>query len=279
MYAAVASRSRSRGSRGFWRSASSSRRYASAHVLCSNASRPRTSAGHSAMGLQGMLDRAGGNMPAFLGAIPVTDQIPPTPLVREHLERIIRSPAFAKASRLQAFLRFVVEQTLAGRQDAIKEYAIALEVCGRPPTFDAKTDPIVRVDANRLRARLDAYYRLEGRDESIRVQLPKGSYVPVITPAAPLGPRTPAASLAVLPLVDLGPERDDQSFADGLAEELIHRLSTIPALRVIARTSAFRYRSKDIRRIAADLGVAYVVEGSVRSAGHQIRVTVQLTAT
>jgi TolB-like protein/Flp pilus assembly protein TadD len=226
-----------------------------------------------------MVDRAGGKMPAFLGGIPVTDPIPPAPLVREHLGRIVRSSAFAKAIRLQAFLRFVVDQTLAGRQDTIKEYAIALEVCGRPPTFDAKTDPIVRVDANRLRARLDAYYRVEGRNDSIRIHLPKGSYVPAITSAATHAGRAPAASLAVLPLVDLGPERDDRSFADGLAEELIHRLSTIPALRVIARTSAFRYGSKDIRRIAADLGVAYIVQGSVRSAGHQIRVTVQLTAT
>jgi hypothetical protein len=89
-----------------------------------------------------MVDRAGGKMPAFLGGIPVTDPIPPAALVREHLDRIVRSPAFAKANRLQAFLRFVVEQTLAGRQDTIKEYAIALEVCGRPATFDAKTDPI-----------------------------------------------------------------------------------------------------------------------------------------
>ena len=103
-------------------------------------------------------------MPAFLGGIPVTDQIPPTPLVREHLDRIVRSPAFAKASRLQALLRFVVEETLAGRQDAIKEYAIALEVCGRPAAFDPRTDPIVRVDANRLRARLDAYYHLDTSD-------------------------------------------------------------------------------------------------------------------
>jgi serine/threonine-protein kinase len=226
-----------------------------------------------------IVDRAGGKMPAFLGGIPVTDPIPPTPLVREHLHRIVGSPAFAKAIRLQTFLRFVVEQTLAGQQDTIKEYAIALEVCGRPPTFDAKTDPIVRVDASRLRARLDAYYRLDGRDDSIRIHLPKGSYVPAFTSAAPPAPGPPAASLAVLPFVDLGPERDDRSFADGLAEELIHRLSTIPALRVIARTSAFRYRSKDLRRIAADLGVAYIVEGSVRSAGPQIRVTVQLTAT
>jgi serine/threonine-protein kinase len=211
--------------------------------------------------------------------MPVTVPIPPPSVVREHLDRIVRSPAFAKADRLRAFLRFVVEHTLTGQQGVIKEYSIAVEVCGRPATFDAKTDPIVRVDANRLRARLDAYYRLEGRTDPIRIHLPKGSYVPTIASVAPPPARTRAASLAVLPFVNLGPQQDNEAFADGLTEELIHRLSLVPELRVIARTSAFQYRSKggDLRRIASDLGVGYVVEGSVRSAADQIRVTVQLT--
>src|SRR5262245_37413406 len=104
--------------------------------------------------------------------------IPPESFVREHLDRIERSASFAKAGRLRAFLRFVVEKTLAGEQDTIKEYSIALEVCGRDPSFDPKADPIVRVDANRLRARLDAYYCLEGQGDRVRIQLRKGTYVP-----------------------------------------------------------------------------------------------------
>src|SRR5262245_50277047 len=108
--------------------------------------------------------------------------IPPASLVRDHLDRIERSASFAKADRLRAFLRFVVEKTLAGEQETIKEYSIAVEVCGRNPSFDPKADPIVRVDANRLRARLDAYYRLEGQGDRIRIRLRKGTYVPAITP-------------------------------------------------------------------------------------------------
>ena len=100
-----------------------------------------------------------------------------------------------------------------------------------------------------------------------------------MTSVAPSSARTRAASLAVLPFVNLGPQRDDDSFADGLTEELIHQMSRMSGLRVIARTSAFQYRSKggDLRRIAAELGVAFIVEGSVRSAGDHIRVTAQLT--
>lgn len=206
-------------------------------------------------------------------------RLPPSSLVREHLDRIERSVSFAKADRLRAFLRFVVEKTLAGEAQTIKEYVIAVEVCGRDPSFDPKADPIVRVDANRLRARLDAYYRLEGQEDRLRIQLQKGTYVPVITRQEVSATHSPGAALVVLPFVNLGSPRDDESFADGLTEELIHQLSRHPRLRVIARTSAFQYRGKagDVRHIAEQLGVGYAVEGSVRWAGGEIRVTVQLT--
>jgi adenylate cyclase len=205
--------------------------------------------------------------------------VPPASLVRDHLSRIEQSASFARADRLRAFLRFVVEKTLDGQQDTIKEYTIATEVCGRDPTFDPKADPIVRVDANRLRARLDAYYRLEGHDDRVRIQLRKGTYVPAIIVSELTSTRQQGAALVVLPFVDLGSPRNDESFADGLTEELIHQLSRYPRLRVIARTSAFQYRGKaaDVRRIAEHLGVSYVVEGSVRWAGDHIRVTVPLT--
>lgn len=204
---------------------------------------------------------------------------PSASLVREHLDRIERSVSFAKADRLRAFLRFVVEKTLAGETHAIKEYSIAIEVCSRDPSFDPKADPIVRVDANRLRARLEAYYRVEGQDDRVRIQLRKGSYVPAIVLQEAAAARAPGAALVVLPFVNLGSPRQDESFADGLTEELIHQLSRHPRLRVIARTSAFQYRGKaaDVRRIAEQLGVGYAVEGSVRWAGDDIRVTVQLT--
>ncbi len=85
-------------------------------------------------------------------------------------------------------------------------------------------------------------------------------------------------SIAVLPFVDLSPERDQEYFCDGLAEELINSLSHIRALRVAARTSAFSFKGKelDIRRIGERLNVRTVLEGSVRKAGERLRITVQL---
>src|SRR4029079_17895934 len=131
-------------------------------------------------------------------------------VVRDHLGRIQRSASFAKAERLRAFLRFVECKTLAGEHDAIKEFSIAVEVCGVDSSFDPETDPIVRVDANRLRARLEAYYAVEGRDDPVRISILKGSYVPTMTSIEPAATHTSGAALVVLPFVNLGPQHDDE---------------------------------------------------------------------
>ena len=88
-------------------------------------------------------------------------------------------------------------------------------------------------------------------------------------------------SLAVLPFADLSPARDQEPFADGLSEELIHVLSRVEGLRVTARTSAFAFkgRNEDVRRIGEQLGVGAVVEGSVRKDGDRLRITAQLVQT
>jgi TolB-like protein len=91
-------------------------------------------------------------------------------------------------------------------------------------------------------------------------------------------PPVPAASIAVVPFVNLTGDANKEYFSDGMAEELINLLAEVPGLKVPARTSSFAYKGRnvDIRRIAQDLGVATILEGSVRSAGERIRVTAQL---
>lgn len=98
--------------------------------------------------------------------------------VRAQLKRILSSLAFADAERGSRFLRFVVEAALEGRTGEIKESVIGVEVLGRSPSFDPKTDPIVRVEAGRLRSRLNTYYQNDGKADSVLISLPKGGYVP-----------------------------------------------------------------------------------------------------
>jgi TolB-like protein len=102
---------------------------------------------------------------------------------------------------------------------------------------------------------------------------------PEPTPAAPPPPTaSDAPSIAVLPFVDMSPEHDQEYFADGLSEELLNVLAQIKALRVAARTSSFYFKGKgeSLRTIADALGVSHVLEGSVRKAGEQLRITAQL---
>ncbi len=98
--------------------------------------------------------------------------------IRGQLDRIIKSAPFLQSQRRQRFLKFVVDETLAGRSERLKGYNIALEVFDRPETFDPVVDPIVRIEAARLREKLREYYETEGQSDPIRIEMPKGSYAP-----------------------------------------------------------------------------------------------------
>jgi adenylate cyclase len=105
-----------------------------------------------------------------------TKREPTAAEIREQLERILGSQCFEQAGRSSKFLRFAAEQTLAGFGERLKGYTIAVEVFGRPADFDAQNDPLVRVEAGRLRRRLAEYYAGEGKRDELRVDLPRGGY-------------------------------------------------------------------------------------------------------
>jgi tetratricopeptide (TPR) repeat protein len=101
--------------------------------------------------------------------------------VRAQLQRILAEPTFLRSERLSRFLAFVVNATLKGEQNGLKEYQLGVEVCDRGKSYDPRTDPVVRVEARRLRSALESYYANGGRDDSIIISLPKGGYVSSFT--------------------------------------------------------------------------------------------------
>ncbi len=119
-------------------------------------------------------------------------------------------------------------------------------------------------------------WALETTPEGIRREQPAAAAVPAESAQA----KHPAdtASIAVLPFVDMSPDRDQDYFCEGMAEEILNALTRIEGLRVASRTSAFQFkgRATDVRKVAQELGVGTVLEGSVRKAGNQLRVTAQL---
>jgi hypothetical protein len=94
------------------------------------------------------------------------------------LEKILESRAFQGAETLKSFLRFVVKKSLEGLEGDLKEYTIAMEVFGRSENYDPRIDSLVRVQATRLRSKLEEYYASEGNGNKILIELPKGHYVP-----------------------------------------------------------------------------------------------------
>jgi len=98
--------------------------------------------------------------------------------IERQLERIVASSGFARADRLSHFLRFIVAQAVQGKAHELKESVIGVAVYGRRPDYDPKADPTVRVEARKLRVRLQEYYRAAGRADPILIDLPKGRYVP-----------------------------------------------------------------------------------------------------
>lgn len=112
------------------------------------------------------------------GDIGQGDRQPSPEAVRAQLARILASDEFVASDRLKDFLRFVVEEALGGRAERLKAYTIALKVLGRDAGFDAQNDPIVRMEAGKLRRRLEHYYLAAGRDDPIRIDIPKGGYAP-----------------------------------------------------------------------------------------------------
>jgi TolB-like protein len=259
--------------------------------------------------------------------------------IRQQLDPILQSGPFHQSRRRQRFLEYLVNETLAGRGERLKGYNVALDVFDRPESFDPVTDPLVRIEAARLREKLREYYGTEGQGDPIRIDLPKGSYTPHIEfcqPATPgpwpdrpdttspdrllapsQGPvaaqprwrKTPLgflaaslvavslfagftawkwwtpstslsekASIAVLPFESIGNDPKWDRFADGITEDIVTDLSHSKDLFVVARNSTEVYRGKpaDVRNVGRDLGVRYVLEGSIQPSGDQIRMTAQL---
>ncbi len=210
-------------------------------------------------------------------------------LAQAQLDKILASREFAHSERLRRFLRYTVEQLIQGQPERMKEYHLGLEVFGRDPSYDPRLDPIVRVEAHRLRSKLKHYYRTEGRKDHVIIELPKGTYVPVLRErrsasrkVEPIRPQPHAGSgqriIAVLPFVILTAAKRTQFFAGCLAEDLMDSLAKISGLRVISRTSALQFKGKahDVRRVGKRLGADAVVEGSVRKQGSRFRAHARL---
>lgn len=201
---------------------------------------------------------------------------------RQQLARILASRTFQQADRLKRFISFIVEETLAGRGSQLKEFLLGMEVFGKDARFDPRTDPLVRVQARRLRVRLSRYYADEGQEDEILIELPKGGYAPVIKRNQPAPQRTVSSGLLgrntvlVSPFTDYTAERDRDFFCKGLQEEIILSLSRVNNVRVISSGDTAATRAEETHDRASRANAAILVTGSIRRSRDEFRITTHL---
>lgn len=260
------------------------------------------------------------------------------------MERILSDPSFEANARRKAMFRYLVEEAVAGRGELLKGFTVATAVFGRDDSFDPQSDPIVRIEARRLRSDLDAYYAGKGHSDRLRIVIPKGGYLPLAywqndlpqtepalarpsgagQPAEPeteieVGPsvrvqpknravtlmllgsalllsavavfglwqwQRPATNVAVqqtsvpvmvLPFDALGASDEETALSVGLTQELIADLMQFSGLRLYTANASFRQDpNADAAALGKDLGVTYVVRGSVATEGDGLQVITDL---
>jgi len=204
--------------------------------------------------------------------------------IRGQLDRILASPDFL-ATRLQReFLRFVVLEKLAGRGNTIKGYTVATQVFGRKQDFDANSDPIVSIQANGLRRALERYYLLEGKEDPLVIDIPRGTFVPTFRWWTRRGPgRSGAGAVAtgerfegswpillVRPLQNLTGNQDLDFLAVGITTELAHEIIRSQEIRVLLMPLSGHGRR------ASDSNAAFSLGGNIMMYEKDIKVTVNL---
>jgi len=203
--------------------------------------------------------------------------------IQQQLQRILDSPEFQATDRQRQFLQFVVTETLAGTAQEIKGYTIATRVFGRKD-FDQATDPIVSIQANGLRRALERYYLVAGRQDPVRIDIPKGTYVPtfneqigVESDGTELSSRIPDVSfegswpsVLVRPFQNLTGDPQLNYLTIGLATELAMELTRYQDIRVLMQNPAGHGRH------ASDKAARFAIDGSVRKDRAGIKVAVQL---
>lgn len=206
-------------------------------------------------------------------------------MVRRHVEQIIASADFDASRRSQEFLRYIVQETLAGRGDDLTQSAIATRVFDRRDDFDPVVDPIVRIQAGRLRRSLERYYLLSGKQDAVRIELPRGTYVPVFRaqaesapasaeptpePAAPVIPADDWPSVVITAFEPAGPGSDEETSAARLTEELVLELGRYRDVQALLGREVDRWEPSRRERVRFTLG------GRLRQEDGGLRVTARL---
>ncbi|SDT23477.1 hypothetical protein [Bradyrhizobium canariense] len=227
-------------------------------------------------------------------------RLPSEDEIRGQLARIVSNTAFATSDRPRRFLSYIVDQTLVGNSKRLKQYCIATEVLGRPSSFDPEIDPVVRLEAGKLRRAVENYYLRDGAQDPIVISIPKGSYVPTFSWPALSNTKIESANtltatnhhrhnitwlpvpefhrLAVLPFATVARDADTVEFSRGLHDQLVVELARYQELSVFVVDSLGEYidPATAVLDIAKGFSSRFILSGSIRRGSASIRTTMRL---
>jgi TolB-like protein len=212
----------------------------------------------------------------------------PTQII-DQVNKISQSSVLRNSPVLRQFLHFVVDETLEGRGEKIKEYTIGTQVLGRRTDFDPQLDAIVRIHAGRLRRALNEFYAGTGKNDPLKISIPKGGYAPnfssnstsprnfEILPSTREKDSKPV--LAVMPFRNVSPDLSHDFFCLELGEFVSTELARFQELSLISYSSCASAAKKtgDISEISALLSAGYVLTGSIFIDQENLRILTQLS--
>ena len=220
---------------------------------------------------------------------PPADQDPvrTAEMIQLQLQRILASPEFHATPRQRDFLQFVVTETVAGRAKEIKAYTVATRVFGRKEHFDQSIDPIVSIQASGLRRALERYYLVAGREDPVRIDIPRGGYVPTFrqqkgaeSDRTALGRKVPGSifedswpSVLIRPFQNLTGDPEKDFLRIGLATDLATELSWYQDIRVAV------HKQEEEEKVSSDRLPRFTLDGNIRKDREGIKVAVQLLDT
>lgn len=213
--------------------------------------------------------------------------------IRQQTDHICESKEFRTKKKLGQLLRFLVDETLAGREDGLHGYQIGISVFDRDKDFDPDYDPIVRIQASRLRRSSHHYYPVDGKDDPIRILIPKGEYRPKFYTAEEINDKTAAGKgkagqiglyrrrnpgITVLPFRNFTGDPEKEYFVQGFTEELSIELTRYKNLMVIGclPESYAVEMPGSYQNISGKLGVRFLIEGSLQLDQSRITVLIKL---
>ena len=205
--------------------------------------------------------------------------------IRQHVNHIFLHPPFSRSAILRRFLSYIVEESMHGHANCLKEYTIAVQVLDKAVDFKPQNNCIVRIHASRLRRALKRYYLENGSLDTIRISIPPGSYVPSIKEnTADIEPVSEElnsslnTSIAIVPFWHFLNNELENSLSDGLGLQLSTELMRIKGLSVIAYSymKSLLENTSDFKSIVQTLHTRYLITGNIQTMGKRVRVFIQL---